>query len=120
MKLDKATLEILGLEYQSLKTTIENAESRQAEIKDKVRGLLPAYDETLTSAEQAWQAGPSLFQWVKGRVTTTLDKDKLRKKLALAGVSLAIIDEAFESASTTKLSGHSIRITAADPNLEED
>lgn len=117
--MNKAKLETLGMEYQLLKQTINEAEIRQDEIKDELRSLLPLYDDALSPADQCWQAGPTKFQWVKGRTTNTVDNKKLRLLLIQAGVSVSVLDDVFEKATTSKTSSPSLRIVEADPNEEE-
>lgn len=99
----------LAGEYLELKDEIEEAEGKQAIIRDAIQGLMPPYDEKDKVVVRTTRADVT---WVKGRTTTRLDGDILRKRLILNGVPLGVVDEAFGAASETTTGRPQIRVSA--------
>jgi len=102
---------VLSNEYLELATRITECEARQTLIKDSLKTVLVQED----GAEPAvWRYGPAQVQYVRGRRTEKVDTKKLRKVLVLAGVELAVIEKAFESATTESVGQPTLRISAVE------
>lgn len=102
----------LANEYLDLARRIEEAERRQALIKDNLKNTLP---QAATNTESPkWTYGDAIVQWVKGRKSKKVDTDKLRKVLVLAGVDLEIVESAFASATTESNGSPTLRISRAE------
>jgi hypothetical protein len=109
MSIDLTDPATLANEYLELARRIEDAEARQALLKENLKNLLP---QPVVEAEAPkWTYGDAIVQWVKGRKTTKVDTTKLRKVLVLAGVDLSIIEGAFEAATTESLGAPSLRVS---------
>lgn len=105
----------LANEYVTLAKKIEQCEERQTLIKDNLKALLPCpftEDDTIPAQYHPWRFGLAQVMWVKGRHTEKVDTKKLRKVLVLAGVDIAIIDGAFETATTKTTGDPSLRISS--------
>ena len=87
---------------------IKELETQKTTMRDQLKSLLPPF-------EKGWKSvyGPAEVAWVAARVTHTADTDGIKKKLALAGVALDLLERTWDECTTEKIGAPTIRVTAA-------
>lgn len=92
----------------TLEKQLKELETQKTALRDQLKGLLPPF-------EKGWKCvyGPAEVAWVSGRATKTIDTDGVKKKLALAGVELDLLERTWAECTTEKTGSPTIKVTAA-------
>lgn len=105
----------LAKDYIELQKTIAELELRCKVIKDAIADEFPP-----TLVPSTVTGGGVVVQWVKGRRSEKVDQKKVRMGLALSGVDLSVIEDAYSRATTVTEGQPHLRISQGDAAREEE